>query len=63
MIDLCKDWVFLMANPVYDDKHTQMKREGKDLTRHKVPVDSDDMSHLYTSGALCCENPQCFTLE
>ena len=57
IIDLRTDKKFQAANQVYEGKIKQMKREGKDRTLHKVPIDDQDMSKLYSSGTLSNNNP------
>jgi hypothetical protein len=51
------DPVFRPANLVYEGKIKGLKKQGKDVTAHKPPIDERDMARFYESGVLCNNNP------
>lgn len=57
MIDIRTDKEFQMANQVFEGQLKAMKREGRDVTRHKEAISKEDMRKMYSSGALGIDNP------
>lgn len=51
------DREFQAANQVLVGSLAKNKKEGKDQTKHKLPIESDDLSHLYELKVLSNETP------
>ena len=56
-LDICKDRDFMSANQVFQGKMKSLKREGKDLVKHKDAIAESDMKTLYDSGVLGVDDP------
>jgi hypothetical protein len=56
-LDLRNDKVFQRANQVYEGNLKEMKRSGKDVTKHKMAIDETDMKKFYESGTLSNKDP------
>ena len=57
-ISLMSDRQFMGANQVYEGMLKKIKKEGKDFTAHKKPIDPQDMEKLYSSGVLSNDTPE-----
>lgn len=57
-IDIIKDPEFSEANAVYQAKISELKREGKAHTLHKLPINKDDIKKPYESGLFSLTQPE-----
>lgn len=57
-IDIIKDKEFHAANQVYSGCLKTVREEGLDIVHHKMPISSDDMEKMYSSGTLSNDNPK-----
>ena len=57
-IKLNRDPRFVLSNKVLDASIKQLKKDGKENTTHKPPIEQQDMEKLKTSNLLLPCNPQ-----
>lgn len=56
-INIMSDIDFQKANQVFNGKIKGLKKEGKDVTKHKPAIAEEDMALFYKSGVLSDTNP------
>ncbi|XP_053392165.1 uncharacterized protein LOC128554873 [Mercenaria mercenaria] len=57
-INIMKDRDFMFSNQVLSGLVKGLKREGKDLSKHKEPITEDDVNKLFESGLFSEDNPR-----
>ncbi|XP_053377444.1 uncharacterized protein LOC128547881 [Mercenaria mercenaria] len=58
IINIMKDREFMASNQVLTGLVKSLKREGKDLSTHKEPIEDDDIGKLYASGVFDETKPE-----
>jgi hypothetical protein len=56
-LNLRSDKCFMAANQCYEGMLKDLKRQGKDVTKHKAAIDAHDMQKMYSSGVLSDTDP------
>jgi len=58
LINLMRDCSFMLSNQVLTGLIKGLKREGKDVSRHKEPLSNEDIDKLYQSGVFATNTPK-----